>query len=187
MGRPGEPVGTLTRRAVLLGLAAAGASAALGPTAWPRAGARPAAEPDAVTALLRSYVSTLVPGPGDDPAGTPGGVEAEGVEAILAGAPYVAPLLVADLTAAAVAAHGRDFPALAYTEREALVVAAFADGNRSPYHLIALALGAGAFYGDLRNHVGSTHLGVPSASDGYLATFTDRTGHGQPDGEAVPP
>ena len=63
---------------------------------------------------------------------------------------------------------------------------AFADDVRSPYHLIALAIGAGAFYGDFVNRVGGTHLGFPGPSDGYLDTYTDRTGHGQPQREAVP-
>lgn len=183
----GEPISRLTRRTVLLGLGGTVAGALIGPRATARAGAGAAAEVvDPVTALLRAYVSTLVPGPEDDPRGTPGGVEAGGVDVIREHAPYVAPLLVADLTGAALAAHGRDFASLDYPAREALVVDAFADGARAPHHLIALALGAGAFYGDLRNHVGSTYLGLPIASAGYLATYTDRTGHGQPEGEAVP-
>jgi hypothetical protein len=49
-----------------------------------------------------------------------------------------------------------------------------------------MAVGAGTFYGDFRNHVGGTHIGFPGPSDGYLATWTDRTGHGQPEGEAIP-
>lgn len=182
MDGAGEP----SRRAVLAGLVLAAAGALVGPPRWTARAAAVVAPVDPVTALVRAYVATLVPGPGDDPSGAPGGVEAGGVEAILEHAPYVVPLLVADLTAAALAAHRSEFASLAYPEREALVVGAFADGTRSPYHLIALALGAGAFYGDLRNHVGSTYLGLPGSSDGYLATFTDRTGHGQPEGEAVP-
>ena len=178
-----------SRRAVVAGLVLAAAGATVGPPRWmarAAASVAPVAPVDPATALLRAYVATLVPGPGDDPSGAPGGVEAGGVEAILDNAPYVVPLLVADLTAVALAEHGTDFASLAYPEREALLVDAFADGTRSPYHLIALALGAGAFYGDLRNHVGSTYLGVPSSSGGHLATFTDRNGHGQPEGEAVP-
>ena len=66
------------------------------------------------------------------------------------------------------------------------LVAAFADTSRSPYHLIALAVGAGTFYGDFRNRVGGTHLGFPGPSDGYLSSYTDRTGHGQPQADAVP-
>jgi hypothetical protein len=182
---PAAPPGP-SRRSLLAGLVLAAAGALVGPPRWTAQAAAAVAPIDPATALLQAYVSTLVPGPGDDPSGTPGGVEAGGVEAILEHAPYVVPLLVSDLTAVALAAHGCDFASLAYSEREALLVGAFADGTRSPYHLIALALGAGAFYGDLRNHVGSAYLGLPSASDGYLATFTDRTGHGQPEGEAVP-
>jgi hypothetical protein len=177
----------LTRRSVLVGLVGTAAGALVAP-GWLLGGATAAADEavDPVTALLRAYVSTLVPGPGDDPLGTAGGVEAGGVETILEQAPYVVPLLVADLTAVALATHGADFASLDYPAREALVVDAFAERARAPHHLIALALGAGAFYGDFRNHVGSTHLGVPPVSLGYLATYTDRTGHGQPEGEAVP-
>jgi hypothetical protein len=160
-----------------------------GPLGLRRAAAALLQEPgagDPVTAVLRAYVSTLVPGPRDDPAGTPGAVEAGAVEQLQAQVPYVIPLLVPDLTAVALAAHGRPFADLAYAEREALLVAAFADDTRAPYHLVALAVGAGTFYGDFRNRVGGTHLGFPGRSDGYLATYTDRTGHGQPQVDAVP-
>jgi hypothetical protein len=172
---------------VLGGLAAATAVTVL-PVGWARtaAAALRQGSSDPVTSLLRAYVSTLVPGPADDPLGTPGGVEAGGVEAIVANAPYVVPLLTADLTAAALATHGTDFASLAYPQREAILVAAFAD-VRAPYHLIALALGAGAFYGDFSTDVGSRHLGVPSTSRGYLTTYTDRTGHGQPQTDALTP
>jgi hypothetical protein len=114
-------------------------------------------------------------------------VEAGAIEQLRAQAPYVIPLVVADVSAAALAAHGQAFAALPYPDREALLVDAFADGSRAPYHLIAMAVGAGAFYGDFRSRVGGTHLGFPGPSDGYLATYTDRTGHGQPQAEAVPP
>jgi hypothetical protein len=75
---------------------------------------------------------------------------------------------------------------LDYPEREALVVDAFADNIRSVYHLIALAVGAGAFYADFRSRVGSTWMGLPGPADSYLDTFTDRTGHGQAQHDAVP-
>lgn len=182
------PAGALTRRTLLVGTAAGGVLALAAPPGWVRwAAAAPAqAATDPVRALLRAYVSTLVPGPGDDPAGRPGAVEAGSVEQLEVQAPYVIPPIVADLTAAALAAHGRDFASLGYRDREALLVAAFADPSRAPYHLIALAVGAGCFYGDFRNRVGGTHIGFPGPSDGYLATYTDRTGHGQPEGDAVP-
>ena len=127
-----------------------------------------------------------MPGPADDPLGTPGAVEAGAVEAMRRHVPYIIPPLMADLTGAALAAHGQPFAALTYPEREALLAEALADDSRSPYHLIALAIGAGAFYGDFVNRVGGTHLGFPGPSDGYLDTYTDRTGHGQPQREAVP-
>lgn len=155
---------------------------ALGP--GPVASAAPLADP--VTDLLGSYLSTLVPGPGDDPSGGPGAVEAGAIDQLVAQAPYVIPFLVADLTTATLAAHGQPFPALGYPEREALVVEAFADPTRSVYHLIALAIGAGTFYGDFRNRAGGDWLGFPGPADGYLDTWTERTGHGQPEAEAVP-
>lgn len=183
--------GTISRRRLLVGGAAVAGLAALGPgrlQAW----ALPVPGPDrAASRVLRAYVATLVPGPGDDPTGTPGGVEAGGVESILEHAPYVVPLLVADLTSAALAAHGKPFEALAYPQREALVVQAFADGARLPYHLIVLSLAAGAFYADYHaadgTRVGGEHLGFPGPSDGYLGTYTDRTGHGQPQRAALTP
>lgn len=141
---------------------------------------------DPVTETLRAYVSTLVPGPDDDPAGTPGAVAALGVEQIQQLVPYVIPPLVTDVTAAAFSAHGKPFAALGYEQREALLVEAFASNERAPYHLIAMAIGAGAFYGSFVNRVGGDHLGFPGPSDGYLDTYTDRTGHGQPQLEAVP-
>lgn len=177
----------ITRRALLAGCGALGASAVV-PLRWwaaPVAGASPVAA-DPVRELLAAYVATLVPGPVDDPAGTAGAVEAGAVEQIEAQAPYVIPPLVADLDAAALAAHAQPFAALEYADREALLVAAFDDPQRSPYHLIGLAVGAGTFYGDFRNRVGGTHLGFPGPSDGYLATYTDRTGHGQPQALAIP-
>jgi hypothetical protein len=178
----------ITRRGLLAGAGATGALVLAGGR-WPPApaGAALGQPADPATAVLAAYLSTLVPGPGDDPEGTPGAVEAGAVEQLRSQAPYVIPLVVADVTAAALASHGRDFASLAYPEREALLVDAFADGSRSPYHLIAMAVGAGTFYGDFRNRVGGTHLGFPGPSDGYLATFTDRTSHGQPQAEAVPP
>jgi hypothetical protein len=176
----------VTRRALLLGASALGAGALI---PWPRAvagvaAASPAADP--VTDALAAYVSTLVPGPGDDPTGSPGAVEAGGVDALVAHVPYVIPLVVADVDAAALAAHGQPFASLTYAQREPLLVAAFADPSRSPYHLIALAIGAGAFYGDFSTRVGGTHLGFPGPSDGYLDTYSDRTGHGQLDALAIP-
>ena len=142
---------------------------------------------DPVHRVLRAYVATLVPGPDEDPEGTPGAVEAEAVEQLEAQVPYIIPPLVADVTAASLATTGRDFASLPYAEREQLLVAAFADPRRAPHHLVALAVGAGTFYGDFRNRVGGTHIGFPGPSDGYLSTYTDRTGHGQPQAEAVPP
>lgn len=188
MGNGGA--GTVSRRRVLLGGAAVAGLAALGPSRL-QASALPVPGVDRSRDVLRAYVGTLVPGPAEDPAGTPGGVEAGGVDSILEHAPYVVPLLVADLTGAALAAHGKPFEALAYPQREALVVQAFADGARLPYHLIALSLGAGAFYADYHaaagNRVGGAHLGFPGPSDGYLDTYADRTGHGQPQREAITP
>lgn len=179
----------VSRRVVLSGMIGGTALAALGlvgpfgGVARAAAGQSPA---DPATALVRAYLSTLVPGPADDPLGGPGAVEAGGVEELLAQAPYVVPLLAADLTAAALLAHGTDFVSLDYPEREALVVDAFADNIRSVYHLIALAVGAGAFYADFRSRVGSTWMGLPGPADSYLDTFTDRTGHGQAQRDAVP-
>ncbi|MDQ2649761.1 MAG: hypothetical protein M3Z03_09405 [Actinomycetota bacterium] len=179
----------VSRRVVLSGMLGGTALAALG-LVGPFGGVAPAAAGqspvDPVTALVQAYLSTLVPGPADDPLGGPGAVEAGGVEELLAQAPYVVPLLVADLTAAALVAHGTDFVSLDYPEREALVVDAFADSIRSVYHLIALAVGAGAFYADFRSRVGSTWMGLPGPADSYLDTFTDRTGHGQPQRDAIP-
>jgi hypothetical protein len=181
----------ITRRGLLAGAGATGTLVLLGGrwTAVPAGEAATAATApaDPATAVLAAYVSTLVPGPGDDPEGTPGAVDAGAIEQLQAQAPYVIPLVVADVSAAALAAHGRAFAALPYPDREALLVDAFADGSRAPYHLIAMAVGAGTFYGDFRNRVGGTHLGFPGPSDGYLATYTDRSGHGQPQAEAVPP
>lgn len=173
------------RRRVLAGAAALGFTLVADPFAIVRSAAGPSGT-DPVTALLRAYVSTLVPDVDDDPAGTPGGVAAEGVEQIQEHVPYVIPPIVTDLTAAALAAHGLPFADLDYPQREALLVEAFADDQRSPYHLIALAIGAGAFYGSFANRVGAEHLGFPGPSDGYLATYTDRTGHGQAQRDAVP-
>lgn len=186
----GNRAGTISRRRVLLGGVAAGAVALAG-SARVHAIARSLPGTGPTRDVLRAYVSTLVPGPDDDPAGTPGAVEAGGVDSILEHAPYVVPAIVADATGAALAAHGRPFEALAYDEREALLVAAFGDDRRSPYHLIALSLGAGAFYADFHAErgirVGGAHLGFPGPSDGYLHSYSDRTGHGQPQAEAVPP
>lgn len=177
----------MTRRALLVGTGALGATVVLPLPRWvASAGATAAGPADPVHELLAAYVSTLVPGPADDPAGTPGAVEAGAVGQLEVHVPYVIPFLVADVDGAALAAHGQPFAALTYAQREALLVAAFADASRSPYHLIALAIGAGAFYGDFVNRVGGTHLGFPGPSDGYLSTYTDRTGHGQPDAPAVP-
>ena len=179
----------VTRRALLgatFGTAVAAGLGLLAPPAWARAASRASAPADPATALLEAYASTLVPGPADDPLGTPGAVEAGAVEQLRRHVPYVLPPLMADLTGAALAAHGRPFAALTYAEREALLAEAFADDRRAPYHLIALAIGAGAFYGDFGNRVGGTHLGFPGPSEGYLSTYTDRTGHGQPQREAVP-
>jgi hypothetical protein len=177
----------ITRRTLLAGCGALGISAMVPLPRWivPMAGAAPIGG-DPVHDLLAAYVSTLVPGPVDDPAGAPGAVEAGAVEQLQEQAPYVIPPLVADLDAAALATHGAPFAALGYADREALLVSAFGDPQRSPYHLIALAVGAGTFYGDFRNRVGGVHLGFPGPSDGYLATYTDRTGHGQPQSAAIP-
>lgn len=188
----GEPRVTDTTRRRVLKAAGIAALVVIGPPGWwrPAAGQTPPEGLASQIPVLRAYVSTLVPGPGDDPSGAPGGVEAGGVDAIVAHAPYVIPLVVADVNAAALNAHGVPFEALGYAAREALLVEAFADGARSPYHLIALALGAGAFYGDFYgpqgNRTGSRYLGFPGPSHGYLASFTDRTGNGQPEAEAEP-
>jgi len=179
----------LSRRSLLVaafGTALAAGLGLIGPPPWARPAAGATASDDPVTALLEAYASTLVPGPADDPEGTAGAVEAGAVEQLRRRVPYVVPPLVADLTGAALAAHGRPFAALSYPEREALLVEAFADDRRAPYHLIALAIGAGAFYGDFANRVGGAHLGFPGPSDGYLATYSDHTGHGQPQAAAVP-
>jgi len=178
----------ITRRTLLLGSGALGATSLLTLPRWvaSAAVAGSAGPSDPVHEVLAAYVGTLVPGPTDDPAGTPGAVEAGSVEQLEAQVPYVIPPLVADVNGAALAAHGQPFATLTYPQREALLVAAFADPQRSPYHLIALAVGAGTFYGDFRNRVGGTHLGFPGPSDGYLDTYTDRTGHGQPQAFAIP-
>jgi hypothetical protein len=176
----------ITRRALLVGAGALGAGTLLPLRPWPAWARLPGQAADPVRDVLAAYVGTLVPGPADDPAGTPGAVEAEAVEQVLVQVPYVVPFLVADLDGAALAAHGRPFTSLSYPEREALLVVAFSDPQRSPYHLIALAVGAGTFYGDFRTRVGGTHLGFPGPSQGYLGTYTDRTGHGQPDALAIP-
>jgi len=175
----------ITRRALLVGSGAVGISTVLPFPRWVASPAVP--EPgDPVQQVLAAYVGTLVPGPADDPEGTPGAVEAGAVEQLEAQVPYIIPPLVTDLDGAALATYAQPFTALTYAQREALLVAAFADPQRSPYHLIALAVGAGTFYGDFRNHVGGTHLGFPGASAGYLDTYTDRTGHGQPQALAIP-
>lgn len=176
---------SIDRRRLLVGSAALGFTLVADPFAIVRAAAR-AGGADPVTTLLRAYVSTLVPDEADDPAGRPGGVAARGVEQIQEHVPYVIPPIVTDLTAAALAVHGTAFAELDYGQREALLVEAFADDSRSPYHLIAMAIGAGAFYGSFANRVGADHMGFPGPSDGYLATYTDRTGHGQPQRDAVP-
>lgn len=176
----------ITRRHLLAAGATLGTAAALGPFARALPARAGGAAADPVTATLRAYVSTLVPGPADDPRGTPGAVEAGAVEQLQIQAPYVVAPLVADVNTAALAVHGTTFAQLDYLRREALLVDAFADSDRAPYHLVALAIGAGTFYGDFRNRVGGTHLGFPGPSSGYLSTFTDRTGHGQPQADAVP-
>lgn len=178
----------LGRRRVLMAAGAMAAAAVVGPTPAGSFALRAlrALAPDPVRRTLQAYVSTLVPGPGDDPEGAPGAVEAEAVEQIEAQVPYVIPLLVTDVNGAALAAHGVPFADLDYAAREALLIDAFAEPSRSALHLVALAVGAGSFYGDFRNHVGGSYIGFPGPSDGYLDTYTVRTGHGQPDGEAVP-
>lgn len=179
--------GVPSRRHVLMGGVALAVTMTVDPFAWVLAGATGAAPgDDPVRTTLRAYVSTLVPGPTDDPRGTPGAVEAEAVQQLEAQAPYVIVPIVTDVSGAAMTTHGQPFSSLDYPTREALLVEAFADPMRAPYHLIALAVGAGTFYGDFRNRVGGEHLGFPGPSDGYLATFTDRSGHGQPQVDAVP-
>lgn len=182
-----SPGWSASRRQLLLGGAALAVTMTVDPFAWVLAGATGATpSQDPVRATLRAYVSTLVPGPADDPHGTPGAVEAEAVEQLEAQVPYVIVPIVTDVEAAAIATHGQPFASLDYPAREALLIDAFADQVRAPYHLVALAIGAGTFYGDFRNRVGGEHLGFPGPSDGYLETYTDRTGHGQPQAEAVP-
>ncbi|HEV8115052.1 MAG TPA: hypothetical protein VGP53_02355 [Acidimicrobiales bacterium] len=176
----------LTRRRLLVGAGAVSATVVLGPIRPLVASASMPLADDPVRQLLAAYVSTLVPGPGDDPAGTPGAVEAGSVAQLEEQVPYVIPVLVTDLTGAALLAHGQPFPTLTYHQREQLLVTAFADPARAPAHLVALAVGAGTFYGDFRNRVGGTHLGFPGPSAGYLSTYTDRNGHGQPQADAVP-
>lgn len=172
-----------TRRRVLLGGLAAGAVTATLPVSLARSLTHSG---DPHTATMHAYLSTLVPGPGDDPRGAPGAVEAGGLDALQQHAPYVIPTVVADVNVAAFLTHGVPFAALGYPRREALLVEAFADPVRAPYHLIALAIGAGAFYGNFRNHVGGDYIGFPGPSDGYLATFSDGVAHGQPQLRAVP-
>lgn len=181
-----EPLDGVTRRGVLAGAAAMSAASLLGLPRLARAVGLGDGAVDPATALLRAYVSTLVPGPGDDPSGAPGAVEAGAVEQLRAQAPYIIAPLVADLTGAALAAHRKPFAELTYAQREKLLVDAFASPQRAPYHLIGLAVGAGTFYGDFRNRVGGTWMGFPGESYGYLATYTDGTGHGQPQLDAVP-
>jgi hypothetical protein len=173
----------ITRRALLAGSGAAGLAALVPVPRWAAATVRGA---DPVTSVLAAYVSTLVPGPADDPEGSPGAVEAGAVDELFAHVPYIVPLVVADVQAVALAAHGQPFDALAYPEREALLVAAFADPTRAAHHLVALAIGAGAFYADFRSRVGGTHIGFPGPSDGYFDSYTDRDGHGQPQALAIP-
>lgn len=180
-----------TRRQLLAAAGAAVGALTLPPVASAapqRAAQVPDLDPAALLPTLAAYVDTLVPGPGSDPEGTPGAVEAGAVDQLLEELPYpaVVPFVVADVTAAALAAHGRPFEALDYPEREAILVTAFADPSRSVYHLIAFAVATGCFYADFRNHVGSVHLGLPGPSDGYLATFADGSSHGQPQAAAVP-
>jgi hypothetical protein len=183
----GRSVWEPSRRHLLLGGAVLAVTMTVDPFACVLADAAPATPgADPVRSTLEVYVSTLVPGGRDDPHGTPGAVEADAVAQLEAHAPYVIVPIVADVSAAALAAHGQPFAALDQPTREALVVEAFADPTRAPYHLIALAIGAGAFYGDFANRVGGEHLGFPGPSDGYLDTYTDRTGHGQPQHDAVP-
>jgi hypothetical protein len=176
----------ITRRALLAGSGALGVSIVLPVPlrAWAAAAAPGATDP--VTSVLGAYVSTLVPGPTDDPEGTPGAVEAGAVEELQAHVPYVIPLIVADVEAVAVATYAKPFDALGYPEREAILVDAFADPARAAHHLVALAIGAGAFYADFRSRIGGLHMGFPGPSDGYLDTYTDRDGHGQPQALAIP-
>lgn len=175
-----------SRRHVLTVGVALAVTMTVDPFAWVLAGATGAAPgDDPVRTTLRAYVATLVPGPGDDPSGTPGAVEAEAVEQLEAQVPYVIVPIVTDVSGAAMAKHGQPFASLDYPAREALLIEAFADPQRAPYHLIAMAIGAGTFYGDFRNRVGGEHLGFPGPSAGYLGTYTDRTGHGQPQADAV--
>lgn len=183
------PLAGITRRHLLAGGGALAVAVVLPPLHRVAAAATAQASPpgsDPVRVVLAAYVSTLVPGPRDDPQGTPGALEAGAVEQIQEQVPYIVAPIVSDVSAAALTLHGQPFEALGYADREALLVAAFADRRRSPYHLIALAVGAGTFYGDFRNRVGGAHLGFPGPADGYLATYTDRTGHGQPQSDAVP-
>lgn len=178
---------TPSRRTVLASGVAIAVTMTVDPFAWVLAGATGAAPTqDPVRTTLRAYVATLVPGPGDDPHGTPGAVEAQAVQQLEAHVPYVIVPIVTDVNTAALATHGQPFASLGYPAREALLVEALADQARAPNHLIAMAIGAGAFYGDFANRVGGRHLGFPGPSDGYLVTYTDRTGHGQPQREAVP-
>jgi len=187
IGGAGSTPVLASRRQVLLGSVALAVTMSADPFAWVLAGATGAAPgQDPVRTTLAAYVATLVPGPADDPQGTRGAVEAEAVHALEEHAPYVIAPVVTDVEAAALATHGQPFASLDYPAREALLVEAFADQTRAPYHLVALAIGAGAFYGDFRTRVGGEHLGFPGPSEGYLATYTDRTGHGQPQRDAVP-
>jgi len=184
-----------TRRQLLVAAGAAGAGALALPGLAGAAPPMPAApldlDPDRAALLpaLTAYVDTLVPGPTSDPEGTPGAVEAGAVDQLFEQLPYPAiiPFVVADVTVAALLAHGSLFEALDYPRREAILVDAFAHPVRSVYHLIAFAVATGCFYADFRNHVGSAHMGLPGPSDGYLATYSDGRSHGQPQAAAVPP
>ncbi len=181
----------ITRRHLLAGGGALAVTFVLHPVHPLAAGAAPtspAGGGDPVRAVLAAYVSTLVPGPDDDPDGTPGAVEAGAVEQLEAQVPYVIPLIVTDVTAAALATHGQALRAvLDYPDREALLVEApspIPSGRpttSSPWR-------SGPAPSTATSATGSaaTHLGFPGPSDGYLATYTDRTGHGQPQADAVP-
>jgi hypothetical protein len=179
-----KPAWTLSRRRLLVASAGLVASWSVRPVrALPAALGRVV---DPVSLTLQRYVSTLVPGPDEDPTGSPGAVEAGAVDQLREQVPYLVPLLVADLDAAALATFRRPFASLGYARRERLLVTAFTQPSRRALHLAAMAVGAGTFYGDFRNRVGGAHIGFPGPSDGYLASWTDRTGHGQPQRDAIP-
>jgi hypothetical protein len=183
---PSLPLG---RRAVLAGGAGLAAWLAVAPlrirSAW-GAPARLAGRAAPFPGTLAAYASTLVPGPIDDPSRTGGAYEAGGVQVLLDQLPEVAPVVVADVEAAALTRHFAPFTTLTYSQRQDLLVKLFADPLHSTPHLIAFALIAGAYYGDMVNRVGSKNMGLPGPSKGYLATYTDRTGHGQPQCLAIP-